>query len=152
MVHDLVSSQQHMQNNMQANNDVVHKIQDAQQEQKSAMDMLAKQMSQLATSLNEMRENEGRIPASVKSPDRENISQITLRSGRGYEGPVLKDDGSTPPEVNKEKESIVPNQRDTEERSTKMEDDLQRGDLEKSLPHMADPFFLDPDLKWKLKK
>ncbi|XP_047949196.1 bifunctional endo-1,4-beta-xylanase XylA-like [Salvia hispanica] len=42
MVHDLVSSQQHMQNNMHANNDVVHKIQDAQQEQKSAMDMLAK--------------------------------------------------------------------------------------------------------------
>ena len=73
MVHDLVNSQQHMQNNMQANNDVVHKIQDAQQEHKSAMDMLAKQMSQLATSLNEMRGHEGRIPASVKPPDRENI-------------------------------------------------------------------------------
>ena len=96
MVHDLVSSQQHMQNNMQANNDVVHKIQDAQQEHKSAMDMLAKQMSQLATSLNEMRGHEGRIPASVKPPDRANISQITLRSGRGYEGPVMRKDENTP--------------------------------------------------------
>ena len=55
MVHDLVSSQQHMQNNMQSNNDVVHKHQDAQQEQKAVMDMLAKQMSQIATSLSEMR-------------------------------------------------------------------------------------------------
>ena len=29
MVHDLVNSQQHMQNNLLANNDVVHKLQDA---------------------------------------------------------------------------------------------------------------------------
>ena len=43
---------------MQANNDVVHKIQDAQQEHKSAMDILAKKMSQLATSLNEMMGHE----------------------------------------------------------------------------------------------
>ncbi|XP_042027258.1 uncharacterized protein LOC121774451 [Salvia splendens] len=85
MVNDLVSSQQHIQNNMQSNNDVVHRLQDAQVEQKAAMDMLAKQLSQIATSLSEMRENEGRIPASVKPLDRANISQITLRSGRGYE-------------------------------------------------------------------
>ncbi|KAL1536459.1 hypothetical protein AAHA92_29108 [Salvia divinorum] len=37
---DLLNSQQHIQSNMQANNDVVHKLQDAQLEQKAAMDML----------------------------------------------------------------------------------------------------------------
>ncbi|XP_042044806.1 uncharacterized protein LOC121790731 [Salvia splendens] len=77
---------------MQANNDLVRKLQDTQQEQKAAMDMLAKQMSHIATSLNEMRGNEGRIPASVKPPDRANISQITLRSGREYKGPTMKID------------------------------------------------------------
>ena len=61
------------------------------------MDMVAKQMSHIATSLSEMRGNEGRIPTSVKPPDRANISQITLRSGRGYEGPVMKDDEDVPP-------------------------------------------------------
>ena len=147
MVHDLVSSQQHMQNNMQANNDVVHKILDAQQEQKSAMDMLAKQMSQLATSLNEMRGHEGRIPASVKPPDRANISQITLRSERGYEGPMMKDDESVSPMTSKDDEKLTPDQRDTEIRSTRVEDDLQRDDLEKLLPRMADPFFLDLEPK-----
>ncbi|XP_042025752.1 uncharacterized protein LOC121772613 [Salvia splendens] len=50
-------------------------------EQKTAMGMLAKQLSQIATSLSKMRGNEGIIPALVKPPDRANISQITLRSG-----------------------------------------------------------------------
>ncbi|XP_047949242.1 uncharacterized protein LOC125195085 [Salvia hispanica] len=90
MVHDLVSSQQHMQNNLLANNDVVHKLQDAQQEHKAAMDLMSKQLSQIATSLSDMRGNEGRIPASVKPPERANISQVTLRSGKAYEGPKLK--------------------------------------------------------------
>ncbi|XP_042005758.1 GATA zinc finger domain-containing protein 14-like [Salvia splendens] len=80
MVNDLVSSQQHLQNNMQSNNDVVHKLQDAHVEHKTAMDMLAKQLSQIATSQSEMRGNEGRITATVKPPDRANISEITLRS------------------------------------------------------------------------
>ncbi|KAL1563868.1 hypothetical protein AAHA92_06288 [Salvia divinorum] len=65
---------------MQANNDVVHKLQDAQKEQKSALDMLARQLSQIATSISEMRGNEGRIPATVKMPGKENISSIGLRS------------------------------------------------------------------------
>ena len=54
MVHDLVSSQQHMQNNLLANNDVVHKLQDAQQEHKAAMDLMSKQLSQIATPLSDM--------------------------------------------------------------------------------------------------
>ncbi|KAL1559666.1 hypothetical protein AAHA92_09983 [Salvia divinorum] len=64
---------------MQANNDVVHKLQDAQKEQKSALDMLARQLSQIATSISEMRGNEGRIPATVKMSGKENISSIGLR-------------------------------------------------------------------------
>ncbi|XP_042056325.1 uncharacterized protein LOC121800902 [Salvia splendens] len=59
MVNNLVSSQQHLQNNMQSNNDVVHKLQDAQVEHKAAMDMLMKQLSHIATSLSEMRGIEG---------------------------------------------------------------------------------------------
>ena len=106
------------------------------------MDMLAKQMSQIATSLSEMRENEGWIPASVKPPDRANISQITLRSGRGYEGPVMKNDEDVPPVISNE--NVVPDHGSTE-KSTRVEDDFQRGDLEKPLPHTADPFFLDPE-------
>ncbi|XP_047949202.1 uncharacterized protein LOC125195040 [Salvia hispanica] len=47
--------------------------------------------------------------------------------------------------INKEDEIFVPDQRSTEIRSTRVEDDLQKGDLEKPLPHMADPFFLDPE-------
>ena len=69
MVHDLVNSQQFMQNNLHSNNDVVHKLQDAQSENKAAMDMMAKQLSQIAVSLNEMQRNEGKLPATVKPPD-----------------------------------------------------------------------------------
>ncbi|KAL1559652.1 hypothetical protein AAHA92_09970 [Salvia divinorum] len=90
LVSDLLNSQQHLQGNVQANNDVVHKLQDAQLEQKAAMDMMAKQLSQIATSLNEMRGNDGKIPATVKMPQRENISKITLRSGKAYDEPKMR--------------------------------------------------------------
>ncbi|KAL1543792.1 hypothetical protein AAHA92_20722 [Salvia divinorum] len=55
LVGDLLNLHQHIQSNIQANNDVVHKLQDAQLEQKAATDMLAKQLSQITTSINEMR-------------------------------------------------------------------------------------------------
>ena len=58
---------------------------------------------------------------------------------------MMKDDESMPPMTSKEDEKLTPNQRDTEIRSTRVEDDLQRVDLEKLLPRMADPFFLDPE-------
>ncbi|KAL1545774.1 hypothetical protein AAHA92_22459 [Salvia divinorum] len=79
---------------MMSNNDVVHRLQDAQQEQKAAMEMLTRQLTQIATPLNEIRENDGKIPATVKMPDKVNISQITLKSGKAYQGPSqLVDDG-----------------------------------------------------------
>ncbi|XP_041995692.1 uncharacterized protein LOC121745806 [Salvia splendens] len=148
MVNDLVSSQQHMQNNMQSNNDVVHKLQDAQVGHKAAMDMLAKHLSQIATSLSEMHENEGRIPATINPQDMENTSQITLRSGREYKGPTMKIDDGTPSVVSKEKDDPTPQKEDTEigkveTREARTEDDIQIGDLGRPVPRMTDPFFLD---------
>ncbi|KAL1545093.1 hypothetical protein AAHA92_21861 [Salvia divinorum] len=79
LVGDLLNTQQNLHSNIQANNDVVHKLQDAQKEQKATLDMLARQLSQIVTSINKMRGNEGRIPATVKMPGKENISLISLR-------------------------------------------------------------------------
>ncbi|XP_042032331.1 uncharacterized protein LOC121779048 [Salvia splendens] len=135
MVNNLVSSQQHMQNNMQSNNDVVHKLQDAQVEQQAAMDMLEKQLYQIATSLSEMCRNEGRIPASVKPPDRANVSQITLRSGREYEGPTMKID---------EGMNQTPLEKETETGEARTKDDIQNRDFGKPVPQAADPLFSDP--------
>ncbi|XP_042051446.1 uncharacterized protein LOC121796723 [Salvia splendens] len=87
------------------------------------MDMLAKQMSQIATSLNELRGNEGRIHASVKPPDKANISQITLRSGREYKGPTMKTDEQGPTVMSKETEDTVQQKGNTEIGETRTEDD-----------------------------
>ncbi|KAL1553497.1 hypothetical protein AAHA92_14164 [Salvia divinorum] len=70
------------------NNDVVNKLQDTQNEQKAALDMFTRQLSQITTSISEMRGNEGKIPATVKTLGKENISQVVLRSGRTYDGPI----------------------------------------------------------------
>ncbi|KAL1533103.1 hypothetical protein AAHA92_33036 [Salvia divinorum] len=80
LVGDLLYTQQNLHRNIQANNDVVHKLQDAQKEQKAAMDMLTRQLSQIATSISEMRGNEERIPATVKMSGKENITSITLQT------------------------------------------------------------------------
>ncbi|XP_041996930.1 uncharacterized protein LOC121746986 [Salvia splendens] len=63
-------------------------IQEVQKEQRAALEMLTKQLSQVAMSLGELRGNEGRIPATVQPPGRENISEVTLRSGKAYQGPT----------------------------------------------------------------
>ncbi|XP_047961388.1 uncharacterized protein LOC125206139 [Salvia hispanica] len=109
------------------------------------MDMMAKQLSQIAVSLNEIRGNEGKLPATVKPPDRANISHITLRSGRGYEGPTLEIDEEVPAQASKGKESQVFQGDSPRPREVPVQDDLQKGDLGGSLPRSADPFFLDPE-------
>ncbi|KAL1568768.1 hypothetical protein AAHA92_00340 [Salvia divinorum] len=132
LVGELLNSQQNLQNNMMYNNDVVHRLQDAQQEQKAAMDMLTRQLAQIATTLNEIRGNDGKIPATVKMPDKANISQITLRSGKTYQGPSqLVDDGVAEAERRGDGELV--------------QDDIRPCDLGNSLPPMADPFFLDQE-------
>ncbi|XP_042020721.1 uncharacterized protein LOC121768296 [Salvia splendens] len=87
------------------------------------MDMLAKQMSQIATSLNEMRGNEGRIHALVKPPNRANISPITLRLGREYKGLTMKADKQGPTVMSKETEGTVQQKGNTETGETRAEDD-----------------------------
>ncbi|XP_042005865.1 uncharacterized protein LOC121754599 [Salvia splendens] len=88
LIGDLLNSQQHIQGNMQANNDVVHKLQDALLEHKAALDMLTKQISQMATTLNEIRRHNSHLLATVKMPDKANISKITLRSKKDYAEPL----------------------------------------------------------------
>ncbi|XP_042012349.1 uncharacterized protein LOC121760798 [Salvia splendens] len=68
-------------------NDAMREIQDAQKEQRAALDMLTKQLSQVAMSLGELRGNEGKILATVQPPGRENISEVSLRSGKVYQSP-----------------------------------------------------------------
>ena len=60
-------------------------------------------------------------------------------------GPVMKDDESIPPMTSHGDGKLTTDQGDTEIRNTRVEDGLQTGDLEKPLPRMADPFFLDPE-------
>ena len=71
------------------------------------MDMMAKQLSLIVVSLNEMRGNEGKLPTTVKPHDRANISQITLRSRRGYEGLTLEIEEDAPAQASKGKEIQV---------------------------------------------
>ncbi|XP_042014973.1 uncharacterized protein LOC121762999 [Salvia splendens] len=82
MMEDLITSQQLMQNNLQANYNVVHEMHDEQYEQMISLDHLARQMTQLVTCINDMRGNGGGIPAQVQLPREENLNQITLRSGQ----------------------------------------------------------------------
>ncbi|XP_042029941.1 uncharacterized protein LOC121776848 [Salvia splendens] len=50
--------------------------------------MLTKQLFQVAMSLGELRGNEGKIPATVQPTGRENISEVSLRSGKLYQSPT----------------------------------------------------------------
>ncbi|KAL1549930.1 hypothetical protein AAHA92_17954 [Salvia divinorum] len=120
LVGDLLNTQQNLQSNMMSNNEVVHRLQDAQQEQKTAMDMLNRQLSQIATSLNEMRGNEEKIPATVKIPGKENVNMISLpSSGSKGADKLIKGTGQTG--------NVF---------------DLQRENLRAPLPKSTDPFFL----------
>ncbi|KAL1549321.1 hypothetical protein AAHA92_17441 [Salvia divinorum] len=53
------------------------------------MDMLARQLSQIATSISEIRGNEERIPTTVKMSGKENISSITLQPDEEQVKPKL---------------------------------------------------------------
>ncbi|XP_042065506.1 uncharacterized protein LOC121809019 [Salvia splendens] len=66
-------------------NDAMREIQEAQKEQRTALGMLTKQLSQVTMSLGELRGNEGKIPATVQQPGRENISEVSLRSGKSHQ-------------------------------------------------------------------
>ncbi|XP_042027118.1 uncharacterized protein LOC121774284 [Salvia splendens] len=64
-------------------NDAMREIQEAQKEQRVALEMLTKQLSQVAVSLGKLKGNE----ATMQPPGHENISEVSLRSGKVYQGP-----------------------------------------------------------------
>ncbi|KAL1569935.1 hypothetical protein AAHA92_01348 [Salvia divinorum] len=125
---------------MQANNDVVHKPQDSQLEQKAAIDMIAKQLSQIAASLNEIIGNERRTPAAIKMPGKENISQVILRSGKAYDGPPMQTENRESSSKEEMDGQLI---KETEQTRDNM--DLRIEDLSGPLPQMDDLFFLDPE-------
>ncbi|XP_042029889.1 uncharacterized protein LOC121776790 [Salvia splendens] len=57
-------------------NDAIREIQEAQKEQRAALDMLTKQLSQVAMSLGELRGNEGKIPATMQQPGHEKLGKV----------------------------------------------------------------------------
>ncbi|XP_041999150.1 uncharacterized protein LOC121748697 [Salvia splendens] len=61
----------------------MREIQEAQKEQRVALEMLTKQISQVAVSLGKIKGNE----ATMQPPGHENISEVSLRSGKVYQGP-----------------------------------------------------------------
>ncbi|KAL1533296.1 hypothetical protein AAHA92_33199 [Salvia divinorum] len=73
-------------------------------------------------------------------PGKENISQITLRSGKAYEGPIMRagnressmDEGGNDRLIKENGRAV-------------QKDGHQLGDLVRPLPQMTNPFFLDPE-------
>ncbi|KAL1568843.1 hypothetical protein AAHA92_00400 [Salvia divinorum] len=104
------------------------------------MDMIAQQLSQIATSLNEMRGNAGSTQAAVKMPGKENISQVVLWSGKAYDRPILQ---------TKNGESSSKGEMDGQliKETVQVRDNmnLRSEDLRGPLSPMDDPFFLDPE-------
>ncbi|XP_042065349.1 uncharacterized protein LOC121808844 [Salvia splendens] len=67
-------------------NDAVREIQKTQREHRAALQMLTKQLSQVAISLGELRGNEGKIPATVQPlAGRENVNTVSLKSEGVYQ-------------------------------------------------------------------
>ncbi|XP_047949080.1 uncharacterized protein LOC125194910 [Salvia hispanica] len=83
------SSNQFHQPNRSRSNETMQ-VQSAQKEHRANMDMMNRQLAQLANSVGEMKGNSGKLPSIVHVPEKANVSKITLRSGTAYNGPQLK--------------------------------------------------------------
>ncbi|XP_042035170.1 uncharacterized protein LOC121781501 [Salvia splendens] len=98
-----------------------------EKEQRAALEMLTKQLSQVALSLGELRGNEGKIPATVQpTTERENVNAIALRS----EGVIQNSVASFPaprPSHNESLESSTLDQVTKEEESYTREKDTEKG-------------------------
>ncbi|XP_057780015.1 uncharacterized protein LOC130998620 [Salvia miltiorrhiza] len=81
MMVDLIGNQQFLQSNVQ-------QLQQSQAEQKVQIEGLSRQMSQLATSMNQLKGNNGALPSQVHVNPKENVNKITLRSGTELDGPT----------------------------------------------------------------
>ncbi|XP_042056229.1 uncharacterized protein LOC121800794 [Salvia splendens] len=124
-------------------NNAMREIQEAQKKQRAALEMLTKQLSQVAMSLAELRGNEGRIPTTVLPPGRENISEVTMRSGKAYQGhtpPVESPASTSGPSHEEEGESSGAEQAKGSEKSKakvggESSEESQREEAEKVKPY-----------------
>ncbi|XP_042012361.1 uncharacterized protein LOC121760817 [Salvia splendens] len=122
-------------------NDAMREIQEAWKEQRAALDMLTKKLSQVAMSLGELRGNEGKIPATVQPPGRENISEVSLRLGKVYQNPsppAVPPMGIPGQSQNEEGESSSPDQakrRDKGKVGGESSDESQEAEAEKVKPY-----------------
>ncbi|XP_022040522.1 uncharacterized protein LOC110943071 [Helianthus annuus] len=60
-----------------------------QQETKASIKNLEQQMAQLASSVSKL-ESQGKLPAQTENNPKHNVSAITLRSGKSYDGPSMQ--------------------------------------------------------------
>ncbi|XP_057808698.1 uncharacterized protein LOC131023170 [Salvia miltiorrhiza] len=74
----------------------VQQLQQSQAEQKVQIKGLSRQMSQLATSMNQLKGNNGALPSQVHVNPKENVNKITLRSGTELNGPTPKNSQNGP--------------------------------------------------------
>ncbi|XP_057792346.1 uncharacterized protein LOC131009139 [Salvia miltiorrhiza] len=71
-------------------------LQQSQAEQKVQIEGLARQMSQLATSVNQLKGYQGKLPSQVQLNPMENVSMITLRSGKELSEPTTQNSKGCP--------------------------------------------------------
>ncbi|XP_057785553.1 uncharacterized protein LOC131003099, partial [Salvia miltiorrhiza] len=88
MMRELIASQQLLQNNLQTTNEAVQKLQQSHAEYKVQMEGLARQISQLTMTVNQLKGNQGALPSQVQLNSKENVSMITLRSGKELSEPI----------------------------------------------------------------
>ncbi|KAJ0909570.1 putative aspartic peptidase domain superfamily [Helianthus annuus] len=62
-----------------------------QQETKASIKNLEQQMAQLASSVSKL-ESQGKLPAQTENNPKHNVSAITLRSGKSYDGPSMQEE------------------------------------------------------------
>ncbi|KAD6794574.1 hypothetical protein E3N88_05470 [Mikania micrantha] len=74
-----------------------------QQETRSSIKNLEKQMAQIATSVSKMQ-SQGKLPPQTETNPKHNSCAITLRSGKSYDGP----------EIQEEEEEVVVEKKDAE--------------------------------------
>ena len=125
MMGEMLASQQSIKSDLQSSNETMQGMQSAQKEHRANMDMMNRQLAQLANSVGGMKGNSGKLPSTVHVPDKANVSKITLRSGIAYNGPQLKN-----PVGESGRERVL-------------SDTISAEELKRPLPQMEDPFFLN---------
>ncbi|XP_057775227.1 uncharacterized protein LOC130994209 [Salvia miltiorrhiza] len=112
MMADLIGNQQFLQGNVQ-------QLQQSQAEQKVQIEGLSRQMSQLATSMNQLKGNNGALPSQVHVNPKENVNKITLRSGTELNGPTPQNSQNGPHSFSRQNSPVWQNKGSTVEQKSK---------------------------------